>query len=1036
MIIGIDLGTKKSVVGVWQGQEPYIIPDKAGHLSIPSLVLVTPENKIFAGNIAKKHPNRYTGGNISISSVKRLIGRKGETNWSWWKTYPQEVMAFILAELKIQAEKYLGQEVTHAVIAIPSHFDDRQRRATKEAAEIAGLKVVRLLNEATAAALAFGVHRQDEGEILVFDFGGGTLDVSIVGFGEGVFEVRCIEGDSNLGGDDFDQVIFDYILNHIKKQYGVAAHLDTIQNIMLGEVAEEAKIELSSRKKTSIHIPGFLQIEGHYHDLNISLDRETFENLAKPLFDRAIALVRKALQSAGMQPSDLTALLLLGGCSRIPHVRELMKRELRIEPFTGVDYETCVAQGAVIQAAVLEGNVKDVVLLDVLPNSYGIRSQEDSFSKLLEKNSMIPHRISRIFSTAEDNQSTIPIMIYQGENEKASQNTFLGALELRDIPSAPAGIPQIEVTFDVDNNMIIRVSARIIGIGEERAMMVKSPYGLDNDRMMAMKQKMNFWYYERQIIERRSQAGELQSSIDEILKDAAALDWKDISALKETGAMFSRITEKTSLEELDHIIFSAQQIYKKAHHKIVVHRHLIEEMDYLIERIEKITPILSLYREKDSLLNQGSKLLKYYMEQESTYEELNRIYMSVRSGYEETVSDLIFHVLDTLVQSDDMKKWVVEIEDRVLCPSLIQRELENLRKIKEVGHMIHLLELAHADLNSILQTISRRLEGNSYAQAHFMLIISVFIDPLLVPGEEFKKSTLLAFALFTLMEDTSITLKRRAAQIIAQLPPGYLTEVIDYLNEESDDTVMQYLLSYIDNQPPGVLSHFFLNADSRITSEISNNKEILLRLSKEPDERCCLFALDSLIGFPYEEVVPLYLSFVNDRSSIIRNRSLECLSNIKARHPEASVILSQILFDPSPGKRLCALEFIEKTRETSLIPCIFDLFQTEKDDIVKEKIVTTLGDLRDKKVIPFLLKLSMDSSQRISATALSSAEKNVELMEPDTRNLVNLIKAVVKEKYSLSIRDKLFLWRFSRNHPEMDEVVQTLKESAIIDENG
>lgn len=496
MILGIDLGTTKSVVGVWQNGNPCIIPSEAGDQSIPSLVLVTPDGKIFAGRMAQKHPERYRSKNVTISSVKRLMGKRGETGWGWWKTYPQEISAFILAELKNQAERYLGQEIRQAVIAIPSHFDASQRRATKEAAEIAGLEFIRLLNEATAAVIAYGSHERGDKIVLVFDLGGGTLDISIVQIGEGVYEVRSIEGDSKLGGDDFDQVIVDYILDQVHQKYGVEMKLDPVQKMILKEAAETSKIELSNRLSTSIHIPGFLHIGQSYHDLDISIDRQTFERLSKNLFDRAIVLLKKALNSADLKATHLGALLLLGGSSRIPFVRESISRELKIEAITGVDPETCVAQGAAILAAVYEGTVREVLLLDVIPGSYGIGLKEDKFSKLIVKNTTVPTRKSERFTTIEDNQSTIPITIYQGESEKASENTFLSTIELRDILPAPAGIPQIEVTFDVDANMIVRVSAKDLGTMKEQEVVVKSPYGLNNAQIRLMQQRLKSYLSE------------------------------------------------------------------------------------------------------------------------------------------------------------------------------------------------------------------------------------------------------------------------------------------------------------------------------------------------------------------------------------------------------------------------------------------------------------------------------------------------------------------------------------------------------------
>lgn len=493
MILGIDLGTTKSVVGFWQNGKPQIIPDNGGNPSIPSLVLVTPGGNILAGRKAQKYSERYSGKNITVSSVKRLIGKRGETGWGWWKAYPQEISAFILAELRQQAKKYSGKAVYQAVIAIPSHFDESQRRATREAAQIAGLNVLRFLNEATATLLAYGFYRQAEGKVLVFDLGGGALDISIGELGGGVYEVKCIEGDSKLGGDDFNQVIEDYILNEVQKKYDTVIKFDSVQKMVLREASESAKIDLSSNQITNIFVPGFFRIGTKFYDLNVSIDRPTFEGLSKNLFNQAISLIKKALNSANLRPSDLDTLLLLGGSSRIPHIRDRVREELGIDPFAGLDPEICVAQGAIIQAGIFTGEVKDVLLLEVLPCSYGIGLEGDKFLPILPKNTVPPTKISKIFTTTQSNQSSISVAIYQGESEKASENTFLNTIELTDILPAEAGIPQIEVTFNVDANMSIHVSAKHLATRKEQKVVVKSPYGLNETQIKLMEQKLDSW---------------------------------------------------------------------------------------------------------------------------------------------------------------------------------------------------------------------------------------------------------------------------------------------------------------------------------------------------------------------------------------------------------------------------------------------------------------------------------------------------------------------------------------------------------------
>jgi molecular chaperone DnaK len=501
MEVGIDLGTTKSVIAYWQYGKPHIIPDGSGNLSIPSLVLVTPDEKIYVGRKAQRHPLRYESKNITISSVKRLMGVKGETTWGSWNTYPQEISAFILAELKYQAETYFGDEITDAVIAIPAHFNENNRRATKEAAQIAGFNVLCLVNEAVAATMVYGLDRRNEEKVLVFDLGGGTLDVSVIEIGEGVFEVICVEGDSKLGGDDFDQVIVDYVMRQIYNKYGSDIELNPFQERILKDISERAKIELSSATTAQIRIPGFLNIGNQYYDLDVTLDRRTFESLSEDLFRRAVYILKKALDFAGLGPSDIDALLFLGGSSRIPYFKITIKKEFGLSPFTGVDPETCVAQGAAILAATRKGRMKEALLLDVTPNSYGVGMKGDKFHKIIKKNTTLPTKKTGVFTTIEDNQTAIPIRIYEGESEKASENTYLGTLTLEGIPPARAGTIEMEVTFDIDANGIVHASAKdtTLGDGKDMTVRVDSPYRLNEVQLRTMRRNTDTWLLERRL---------------------------------------------------------------------------------------------------------------------------------------------------------------------------------------------------------------------------------------------------------------------------------------------------------------------------------------------------------------------------------------------------------------------------------------------------------------------------------------------------------------------------------------------------------
>lgn len=1006
--VGIDLGTTKSVVGVWHGGKCRIIPDSVGHQSIPSLVVVTTDERILAGRQAQQYPDRYRSKNVTISSVKRLMGRRGETGWGWWKTYPQEVSAFILAELKSQAELNLGQEIKQAVIAIPSHFDEAQRRATKEAAEISGLEVIGLLNEATAAVLAYGFHRRHDETALVFDFGGGTLDISIVDLGEGTFQVRGIEGDSKLGGDDFDQVIHDYVLDRVRQQYGSGVEWNPVQKAILKEAAEKAKVELSGTLATSIYFPGFLQVGQSFHDLNVHLERPAFQQLSNSLVDRAIALLRKALASANVNASHINSVLLLGGTSRIPFVRDAVRKELGRLPITGVDIETCVAQGAVIYAAVRQGDVGEVLLLDAIPSSYGIGLKDDVFSPLIRKNTTIPTSMSQVFTTTTDNQSAISIAIYQGERCKASENSFLGTIELRDIPPTAAGVPQIEVTFDVDANTIVRVSARDKGTGKQQTIAVKSPYGLSSAQVKVMRQRLSAWLSERRVSDMKSEINWLIPAIEQILSERAmGLTWEDVSTLKECCASLSETkTKNCTYQELASIIQGARSVVEEAQQKATQYERAVREINRLVVEVPNLAPLIEAEK-PFVLLTQGVDLLKDYLQRGSSLGELQATLLAVRKMYEETKVDLIEREIEKLRTSDEMTRWVSQAGRRLADHSQVRQHLAELRGINSVEVIVQLLEEDDIDCQtSIQRSVREAIRDDYYCQACFFLIASSFIDqPHMseIDGALFNESNcaILAFCMFNSLDtDKSDEVRRTAARALADhLPEGmYFAAVVDRISRESDTAVKQCLLDYINKHPSGVLESFLVGADPEIRARIAADEGLLVKLAREPGLETRMFALQSLASL-----------------------SPPCGTGV-------SDVFAQALLDPASRIRLIALDFLDRQRKPSCLSDIVRLLQSEEDETVLERAVAALCNLRDPQVVPLLLRLLIERGYSISPIILPALEQNKEAMDDDTQRLFDLTRKVALEKRSLGFRDSLFLRKFSRKHPEMQGLLQKLKE--------
>ena len=564
-IIGIDLGTTNSCVAVMEGGQPVVIANAEGSRTTPSVVAFTKDGERLIGQVAKRQA--VTNPDRTVISIKREMGTSYKVNIDGKQYTPQDISAMILTKMKETAESYLGEKVTQAVITVPAYFNDSQRQATKDAGRIAGLEVLRIINEPTAASLAYGLDKEENQKILVYDLGGGTFDVSILDIGDGVFEVLSTNGNTRLGGDDFDQRIIDYVAEQFKKENGIDLKQDKIACQRLKEAAEKAKIELSGTTTANINLPFITADATGPKHLDVTLTRAKFDELTSDLVDATVEPMRKALKDAGLSVDQINKVILVGGSTRIPAVQDAVKKVTGKEPFKGINPDECVAIGAAIQGGVLGGEVKDVLLLDVTPLSLGLETEGHIFTRLIDRNTTIPTSKSQVFSTAADGQTTVEIHVLQGERQMAYDNKTLGRFQLTGIAPAPRGVPQIEVTFSIDNNGIVNVSAKDKATGHEQQITITASTNLSeeeiNQRVKEAEQFAEQDKKRREEVETLNRADSLIYEAEKTLRDNGdKLSDEDKNTVQNEIDAFKKVREGNNAEEIKNAMEAfTQKVY-------------------------------------------------------------------------------------------------------------------------------------------------------------------------------------------------------------------------------------------------------------------------------------------------------------------------------------------------------------------------------------------------------------------------------------------------------------------------------------------
>ncbi|MEM3473764.1 MAG: Hsp70 family protein [archaeon] len=1037
-VIGIDLGTSKSVASAIINGEPTIIPGNFGTLT-PSVVLITSNEEIFVGEMAKRHPEFYNGKTYStVFSVKRLIGRSESVQWGELNTIPQEISAFILAEIKRQAEEFLGEKVDSAVITVPSSFNENQRRATKDAAAIAGLDVARLLNEPTAAAIAYGFNRDEkDSTIMVIDFGGGTFDVTVMDIGNRVFQVRSTAGDTELGGVDIDEAIVDYIVTEFRISTGVDIRKDSFAMSRIREAAEKAKIELSSVLETQVYLPFITYINSIPQHINMIITRAKLESLIDPIVKKCERSIQQALKDARLTFRQIDKIILVGGCTKIPLVRKFITELSGKIPQGGVDPTESVAIGAAIQAGIIENSLRNVFVVDVISISLGIETFDGGFEKIVERNTNIPVIQSKIFTTS-DNPNSIEINVLQGEGKEAKNNTLIGKLQLDGIKPLKKGKEQIEIVFNIDENCILYAKAKNKSNGKEHKIVVESPYRLNEKQINLMNQKIESWLQDLSFYELKDVAFEMQNSINEVLtKKSEVLSWEEIISLRKCAESINLLLKKQIPRyKIKEVLDFAKAEYEKTLKKINFYDLLIKEVSELIIKIEELLPLVSNFSDVEArILEQGRNLLIYYLNHRIDYNLLNQFYHNVRLGYIETKTKLIIGILNEI---EEVSKFKSLLDLKIDSLSGLESFFKNLGESPKISLITGLLASEENEYQDLI--VNKTLEfvkDNTFLRDYFLLLAVQFVNcKYAVSLNDFVNeycSDLQAITIVLALTKKQFKSGRESiAKMVAEKFPTYkyFNLVFDLTITESNVKEEYYLVSYLMKHPGYCFQKYFLKLDTQKKQKIIKHREFLLKLACGPIEDISLLGLESLLNSYPDELLEYIREIFIRRDPGFIYLLLEVLFNY-GKDGIINEIIKEMLLFSSPKELIIVLEFIEKKNLVAFIPYLYNLFNSTSNIDIKHKIVNILLKLNKKQTLPFLLSMLLIDDDSTKNTVILALQENLKNTQYLYKKLIIIMTRVIKDGKELTLKDQIYMRLCVKKCPETKEVIENFLKKVI-----